>query len=348
MKYQRQLGIVRVLGSCMSFFVLALGVASSASAADVVIKSWAAPTASHYLHDAMVSRDGSIWYAARNSNTLGRFDPVSETWQEYVTDIADSGPHGLKEDDDGNIWFTAIGATPTYIGMLDPRTSEFTEYPVTLDIHSPNEKKPSTAHSLILDDRGYAWFTMIGADMLGRLDRNTGEIRLGRSPLPDVGVYSVELDSEQVPWFSLFRTNLIVRVEPESMDVTSYAAPWPEARPRRIAISHDDAIWYTDFRRGRLGRFDPNSETWSEWPSPGGEWSRPYGMVAVGDVIWYSESWKDPSRLVRFDSKTEEFQSWPVDDCLDGAYNIVADDEGDLWFVCHDTDRLVKVETGDL
>jgi len=344
MRIKREFGIGRPLGLCLSLLIVLLIVAAPASAVEVTIRSWAAPTASHYLHDAMVAEDGSIWYAARYSNTLGRFDPITETWDEYVTDIADSGPHGLKEDPDGNIWFTAIGADPTYIGMLNVKTREFTEYPVTLAIHSPNEPTPANAHSLILDDRGYAWFTMISADMLGRLDTNTGEIRLARSPIRNVGVYSVELDSQQVPWFSLFRTNLLIRVEPESMDVKSYQAPWPDARPRRIAISDDDAVWYTDFMRGRLGRFDPTSETWNEWLSPGGEWSRPYGMVALGDEIWYSESWKDPSRLVRFDTKTEEFQSWPVDDCLDGAYNIVADDESNLWFVCHDTDRLVKVE----
>jgi len=67
-------------------------------------------------------------------------------------------------------------------------------------------------------------------------------------------------------------------------------------------------------------------------------------MVAVGTDIWYNESWKDPSRLVRFDTTTEEFQSWLVEDCLDGAYNIVADADDNLWFVCPDTDRLVKVE----
>ena len=340
MKYQQELGIVAL--------VVALGVAAPALAADVTMRSWPLPPTTsptgHYPHDALVAEDGTIWYAALNSNSLGRFDPRTERFEEFFADIPDSGPHGLKEDEEGNIWFTAIRAEPTYIGMMNRKTGTFTEHPVTLDVFSPNVPRPQNAHSLVLDDRGYVWFSMISGDMLGRLDSGTGEIRLARSPMRNVGVYSVELDSQGTPWYSMFRTNRLVRVDPETMNITTYTAPSPDARPRRITLTDDDAIWYTDFARGYLGRFDTKSETWSEWPTPGGEWSRPYGMIAVGNDIWYSESWKDPSRLVRFDTTTEEFQSWPVEDCLDGAYNMVADAEDNLWFVCHDTDRLVKVE----
>ena len=166
MKHQRELRIAS--------WILALGVSAPAFAADVAIKSWPLPPTTsptgHYPHDAMVAEDGSIWYAALNSNSLGRFDPRTETIEEVFADIPDSGPHGLKQDDDGNIWFTAIKAEPTYIGMMNQKTGEFTEHPVTLDVFSPNVPRPRSAHSLSLDDRGYVWYTDFARGYLGRFD----------------------------------------------------------------------------------------------------------------------------------------------------------------------------------
>jgi virginiamycin B lyase len=88
--------------------------------------------------------------------------------------------------------------------------------------------------------------------------------------------------------------------------------PNAEIRPRRIAITSDDVLWYLDYARGYLGRFDPATGKASEWPSPGGPRSQPYGIAAVGDVLWYSEAGVKPNTLVRFDPKTETFQTWVI------------------------------------
>jgi virginiamycin B lyase len=83
-------------------------------------------------------------------------------------------------------------------------------------------------------------------------------------------------------------------------------------RPRRLAITSDDVIWYSDYARGYLGRFDAKTGTASEWPSPGGARSQPYGITALNDILWYSESGVRPNTLVRFDPKSQKFQSWPI------------------------------------
>ena len=86
--------------------------------------------------------------------------------------------------------------------------------------------------------------------------------------------------------------------------------PDPAARPRRIALTSDDVVWYTDFARGYLGRFDPRTGAVKEWLSPSGASSQPYGIATEKDIVWYSESAVTPNTLVRFDPKTEAFQSW--------------------------------------
>ena len=57
----------------------------------------------------------------------------------------------------------------------------------------------------------------------------------------------------------------------------------------------------------------------TEWQSPSGPKSEPYGISAINDIIWYSESGTTPNTVVRFDPKTEKFQSWAIP----GGGNIV-------------------------
>ena len=48
------------------------------------------------------------------------------------------------------------------------------------------------------------------------------------------------------------------------------------------------------------------------WPSPSGPASHPYAIEVIDDIVWYNESNQRPDALVRFDPKTEKFQSWGI------------------------------------
>ena len=46
--------------------------------------------------------------------------------------------------------------------------------------------------------------------------------------------------------------------------------------------------------------------------TPSGAKSHPYAIVVVDGIVWFNESGVRPDPLVRFDPKTETFQSWPI------------------------------------
>ena len=101
-------------------------------------------------------------------------------------------------------------------------------------------------------------------------------------------------------------------IDSKTMEIKEYPLPDPGARPRRIAISSDDMIWYTDFARGYLGRLDVTTGKVTEWQSPSGPKSEPYGIVFTKGALWYNESFAKPNTIVRFDPKTEKFQTWAI------------------------------------
>ena len=276
--------------------------------ANVSFKEWQVPTPGSRPHDPLAARDGSLWYTGQLANVLGRVDPKTGEIKEFHLKTAHSGPHGLVEDADGNIWYT--GNTGSLIGKLDPKSGAVTEYP------TPESGDP---HTLIFDNTGILWFTMQNLNRIGRLDPKSGEIKLLTPPTAGARPYGMALNSRGAVFFVEFGTNQVGSLDPKTMDFREYKLPDPASRPRRIAITSDDIVWYSDYSRGYLGRLDPSTGRVTEWPSPSGPKSEPYGISAINDVIWYSELGSTPNTVVRFDPKTQKFQSWAIP----GGGNIV-------------------------
>jgi virginiamycin B lyase len=266
------------------------------------IKLWDVPTLGSRPHDPAATSDGAIWWTGQLSNKLGRVDPKAGTIREYTLKTPHTGPHGLVEDKEGNIWFT--GNHAALIGKLDPKTGVVTEY----KIPDPKVKDP---HSLSFAPDGILWFTAQQSNVVGRLDPKTGEIKLVTMPTPRSRPYGIIVSPKGVPTLCLFGTNKLATVDPATMEVKEYALPNAASRPRRIAIVGDE-VYYADFSRGYLGRYNVATGAHKEWASPSGPQSQPYGIVFAKDAIWYNESFAKPNTIVRFDPKTEQFQSWAI------------------------------------
>jgi virginiamycin B lyase len=185
--------------------------------------------------------------------------------------------------------------------------------------------------------------------MVGRINPKSGEVKLVKVPTPKALPYGMVVSSKGVPFFVEFGSNKIASIDPQTLDIKEYALPHAESRPRRIAITSDDVIWYSDYSRGYLGMFNPKSGEMKEWMSPGGPKSQPYGITALHDVIWYSESHVKPNTLVRFDPKSEKFQTWPIPSGGGVVRNMMPTYDGNLALACSGVNKvaLVKIERGN-
>jgi virginiamycin B lyase len=267
------------------------------------LRVWAVPTPGSRPHDPLSSaKDGSIWYTGQLSNKLGRLNPANAQFTEFDLKRPRTGPHGLAEDKDGNIWFT--GNSTGLIGKLDPRTGNVTEY----NMPDPEVKDP---HTLNFDQSGILWFTAQNANVMGRLDPKTGEIKIIKSLTANSRPYGLQINSKGVPVIVLFGTNKVATIDPKTLAVKEYPLPNAAARPRRLALADDNTVYYSDFARGFLGRLDLSNGQVKEWASPSGPQSQPYGIAFAKGAVWYNESFAKPNTLVKFDPKTEKFQTWP-------------------------------------
>ena len=129
------------------------------------------------------------------------------------------------------------------------------------------------------------------------------------------------------------------------MVITEYELPDDlRARPRRIEVDANDVVWYTDYARGFLGRLDVKTREVTEFASPGGARSQPYGIAATDDgVLWYSESGVMPNTLVRFDPRTEGFQTWPIPSGGGVVRHMVTAPNGELLMAYSGVNKVGRV-----
>ncbi|WP_262694392.1 Vgb family protein [Kordiimonas aquimaris] len=302
----------------------------------VTFKEWTVPTLGQRSRDPVEAPDGSIWWAGQWGNLIGRIDPGTGEMTEYPLP-PNAMPHSVTSDAAGNIWYT--GNKNGTMGKLNPETGEITEYKMP----DPNARDPHTA---VFDKAGILWFTLQQSNMIGRLDPETGDIRLVTMPTPRSRPYGIKVAADGSLWVACNGSNCLVNVNNETMELAEVKLPIPATTVRRLDIDENGVIWYGNASQGRLGRYDPSNGHIMEWPSPSGPKSHPYGMVVAGGAVWYNESGVRPDALVRFDPKTETFQSWamPSGGVHAGIIrHMRTDSDGNILAHQSSTNRIIKV-----
>ena len=318
------------------------------------ITAWDLPTPHSLPHDIISTRTG-VYYTGQFANVLGRFDP--KTWQfEEHRLRPGTNPVSLLEEAGGpvlgTIYFTSN--TDSTIGRFHPFPGYLGHWQkgdvFTHPIPGPEPQRPRfRLHDLAMG-LITLWFTIPEAKppsypeggKIGLFHELTFEVKLADLPTGSGDPSGLAVNSKWVPFFTYRNSPRLGTVDPRTMQVTEYLMPDPGSGATSITITPDDAVWYTDSLRGYIGRFVPETSKFSEWPSPSGSRSLPDAMTRVGNIIWYAESGTKPNMLVRFDPKTETFQSWEVK-AGGGIKHIYADRDGSLWLARPLTNGIAHV-----
>jgi virginiamycin B lyase len=293
----------------------------------IKITEWITPTLGQRTRDPIEAPDGSIWWTGMWASLVGRLDPKTGAMKEYPLPPT-AKPHSIVADKDGNIWYT--GNSNATIGKLDPKTGKITEY----------KTKSRDPHSATFHPNGRLYFTAQGARMIGRLSPETGEItEVETEPNP----YGIQVASNGLLWVAHNGTNKISSVHPDTLAIKFYEVPNTASRIRRLGFTSDGMVWYGN-SRGTIGRLNPTTGEIKEWASPSGPTSSPYAFAVVNDIIWFNESGMRPDALVRFDPKTERFQSWAIPSGVGIIRNFGVTKAGNLLIHQTSSNRVGLVE----
>jgi virginiamycin B lyase len=269
---------------------------------EIAFRQWKMPSLGQRSRDPVQGPDGRIWYVGQWGNVLGVIDPTTSEIREWQLP-AKSRPHTVVLDRDGTPWWT--GNANGTIGKTDPATGRHTVYNMPEGVRDP--------HTAEFDRDGILWFSAQQSNYVGRLDPRTGQTQAWQLQTKGAKPYGVKIAANGDVWIACNGAACLVRIDPRTNAITEIKLPTPGTTVRRLDIDlKDGKVWYVNSGKGKLGVHDPRTGQIKEWDSPSGPTSHPYAIVVIDGIVWYNESNVRPDMLVRFDPKTEKFQSWPV------------------------------------
>ena len=268
--------------------------------------------------------DGNVWYTDRSvPNRIGRVDPRTAEFRDFMMPDPKADPHGLTVDRNGHVfWAETAGFS---LGRLDPKTGSMTRYPM-----DSTGRSKGRGHTPVVDSKDNVWFTVIVGDMIGKWDRQTGKSTVWKVPTQGAAPYGVTLDKDENVWFAEFRRCKIGKFDPRTEKFTEYAALTQPCTIRRLGADSTGMIWYGGFNNGKLGRIDPTTGKIVEWDVPMA-FSEPYDVWPDReDKIWISDGGQGGA-LIRFDPKTEKFTYYPTPQITDQP-KLAITREGAIWY----------------
>lgn len=318
--------VLLLLACLLPPVAFAPGTAFAAEGA-ATIREWPVPWPDTRPRDPSVAPDGRIWFVGQRGNYLAVFDPDTGAFARH--DLPEgTAPHTVVVDAEGHPWVAGNGNGT--ILRFDPASATFDTH-VVPEAEGLRRRDP---HTFAFDGARGLWFTMQRGNAIGRLDMDSGDIRIAMVPTADALPYGLLVAEDGRPWAVLLGTNKLATVDPRTFAVTEVELPRGQARPRRLALTSDGRVWYGDFAQGWLGAYDPGDGSFDEWRLPSGR-SGPYAMASDAQGrIWLVETYPDPNLLQGFDPASGGFlPATPIPSGGGSVRHMVFDrSTGSLWF----------------
>ena len=275
--------------------------------------------------DPYFDHDGNVWYTDRSiPNRLGRLNPRSGEFKDYVLPEPEADPHGLTVDGEGYVWWAETRGF--HLGRLDPRTGEMTRY----SMDHTGKSEGARGHTPVTDSKQNVWFTVIHGDRIGKWDRETEKATVWKVPTPAASPYGILVDRNDKVWFAEFRRGKVGKFDPVTEEFTEYPALTQPSSMRRLGMDSKGTVWYGLFSSGKLGKLDPETGEIIEYniPMP---FSEPYDVWPdPEDNVWISDGGQGGT-LIKFDPRTEKFTYYPSPQRTDMP-KLEITREGAIWY----------------
>jgi len=188
----------------------------------------------------------------------------------------------------------------------------------------------SRPHDPLAARDGSLWYTGQLANVLGRLDPKTDEIREYLLN-PQTGPHGLKEDKDGNIWFTGNFASLIGKLDPKTGKVTEFRLPDPSAKdPHSLVFDHDGILWFTVQQGNKVGRLDPNSgEIKLLTPPTAG--ARPYGIqVSSKNVVYFVEF--GAPKVATIDSKTLAIREFPLPDSAARPRRLAIGPDDTIWY----------------
>ncbi len=269
-------------------------------------------------HTLSFTLDGNVW-AMDRGGSLVLLDPRTGEYTDYT---GHGGGESLVADKDGTVWYGGLR-------HFDPKLNKHDDY----KLDSPTGGSSIGVSTMIFDENGDQWLSMLGTGRIGKWDRKSDQVLWWDVPIYRSRPYGITLDHKGKVWFAQYHNSAVASFDPKTQQFTNY--PVTQYRPtniRRLGADSKDMIWTATWgskgmQNGALYKLNPETGEVKEWHL-GIPYSNPYDAAPDhNDNIWIATD----NYLVMFDQKTEKFTRYPLGVRSD-VPRLSITGEGAVWF----------------
>jgi len=210
--------------------------------------------ASGSKHTLRFDGAGNVWFSGA---PLGKFDPKTK---EYYASPEIGHAYDVKEDRDGNIWFTKTDTDQ--FGMVDYKT-------LKVSIYSPLTKNSFPRRIEIDPKTGIVYSGEFRGGKMLRFDPKTKDVKEFDLPGPEPTPYGMGIDSNGGVWYASYNMDVLGRFDPKTGKVTEYPFPHSENTIREMFLDNDGRMWYGTPSNNKVGYFYLKGSTGAGNPASG-------------------------------------------------------------------------------
>ena len=297
-----------------------------------------------YLATVNLSGGKSTW--PYELKTLPR--PTGQATRVIITqwDMPRRGTvsHDMDMDSNGIFWYT--DESRMFVSKLDPTTNEFTEYPLP---PVPDGQVPG-ARDIQIDREGNPWFVMRtpSGTILTKFDPTTEEL----STVEGTGGQFLALGPDGKIWIGLTRVNpATMQIDGTfSWNESPNLPPGPHGSyAGLIGVNSKGDPYLTDFRGSYIIGIDVETDEAQFYEVPTRNSMPRRARMDAQDRFWFAEYTGD--KIGVFDTRTQEFQEWPVPYQYTTPYTVTSPDKnGYVYASSNMTERLARLDprTGEI
>ena len=276
----------------------------------------------------------NIWISDAQKPRLWKFSLEDEQFTPYTFDGLTTIFMDIGKD--GKIWFTD---TPnSKIGSFDPKTEKFE----TIELPQFNlVSKKSLPTSVGVDNENDVWVAVIDQSLMLEYNQSTKKFKIINTITPEAGPTAIEIDNSNNVWFAESLVGKLGKIDGETKELTEFAPLEPMAEPFALMIDKEENVWIAEHIGPAVTKFNPVLDSFDKVSISNPE-SLPFGMAFDKyDNMWIAQHVIDS--LVVYDQNNQQMIEVPIP--TEGSFTqfVIADDNGDIWFVEQRGGKLGKV-----
>jgi len=202
--------------------------------------------------------------------------------------------------------------------------------------------KKSLPTSVAVDSQDDVWVAVIDRSIILEYNQSTEKFKIINTITPEAGPTALEIDDLDNVWFAESLVGKLGKIDAKTKEMSEFVPQVePMAEPFALMIDKEENIWIAEHIGPAVTKFNPILEDFKKVQIADPE-SLPFGMaVDKYDNMWIAQHVVDS--LVVYDQSSGQMTQVAIP--TEGSFTqfVIADDNGDIWFVEQRGGKLGKV-----